>query len=275
MKEIDLQEFATDLRRDIVKMIARAGSGHPGGSLSAVDLLTVLFCKVMRYKADLPDWPERDRFILSKGHAAPLLYAVLAKSGYFPEETLLSFRKLGSILQGHPDSKKVPGVEVSTGSLGQGLSIAGGIALGLRKQNYPGRVFALLGDGELQEGQVWEAVMAISHYKLNNLIAIVDNNNLQIDGSCQKVMSIYPLGDKFKAFGWEVLEIDGHCFADIELAFNTALQSVTPTVIIASTVKGKGISYMENKVEYHHAKDLGEALLGQALKELSLSKEVF
>lgn len=274
MKEVDLQEFARDVRKEIVKMVATAGSGHPGGSLSSVDLLTVLFCKVMRYKAEKPDWPERDRFVLSKGHAAPVLYAILAKRGYFPEETLASFRKLGSILQGHPDSKKVPGVEVSTGSLGQGLSIAGGMALGLKKQNYPARVFVLLGDGELQEGQVWEAAMAISHFQLNNLVAMVDNNNLQIDGTCQEVMNIYPIADKFKAFGWEVITFNGHDFKEIEAAFDQALSSAKPTVLIAKTVKGKGVSYMENKVEYHHAKDLPQELLEQALRELDIRKEV-
>ncbi len=272
MDEVDLKEFSSDIRKEIVKMIGRAGSGHPGGSLSAADLLTVLFCKVLRYDPQNPSWKERDRFVLSKGHAAPLLYAVLAKCGYFPQETLLSFRQLGSILQGHPDSTKVPGVEISTGSLGQGLSIAGGIALGVKKKNYSSRVFVLPSDGELQEGQVWEAATAISHYKLNNLIAIIDNNNLQIDGTCEEVMNIYPIDDKFRAFGLNVININGHSFSDIKSAYKIGLNSDKPTTIVAKTVKGKGVSYMENKVEYHHAKNLSQQLVEQAIEELNIWK---
>jgi len=265
----ELTNFARAIRRDIVTMIASAGSGHPGGSLSAVDIMTVLTKRYMKFDAVNPNWEKRDRFILSKGHAAPVLYATLAKLGYFPKDTLKTFRKLHSILQGHPDCTKTPGVEISTGSLGQGLSIAGGIALGAKIKNLDFHTYVLLGDGEIQEGQVWEAAMAIAHHKLNNLTAIVDNNNLQIDGSIPEVMNIYPIMDKFTAFGWNALEIDGHDFESIGNAFEFALSNTSrPTAIIAKTIKGKGVSFMENQVAYHHTKDLSEEMLKKALREL-------
>ena len=265
----ELTNFARAIRRDILTMIASAGSGHPGGSLSAVDIMTVLTKRYMKFDAANPNWGKRDRFILSKGHAAPVLYATLAKLGYFPKDTLKTFRKLHSILQGHPDCTKTPGVEISTGSLGQGLSIAGGIALGAKIKNLDFHTYVLLGDGEIQEGQVWEAAMAIAHHKLNNLTAIVDNNNLQIDGSIPEVMNIYPITDKFTAFGWDALEIDGHDFESIENAFEFALSNTSrPTAIIAKTIKGKGVSFMENQVAYHHTKDLSDEMFKKALREL-------
>lgn len=265
----ELTNFARAIRRNIVTMIASAGSGHPGGSLSAVDIMTVLMKRYMKFDAANPNWEKRDRFILSKGHAAPVLYAILAKLGYFPKDTLKTFRKLHSILQGHPDCTKTSGVEISTGSLGQGLSIAGGIALGAKIKNLDFHTYVLLGDGEIQEGQVWEAAMAIAHHKLNNLTAIVDNNNLQIDGSIPEVMNIYPITDKFTAFGWDALEINGHDFKSIENAFEFALSNTSrPTAIIAKTIKGKGVSFMENQVAYHHTKDLSDEMLKKALREL-------
>jgi transketolase len=270
----ELKTFAVEIRKEIVTMIARAGSGHPGGSLSAVDILTVLYRKFMKYNPVNPKWEGRDRFILSKGHAAPVLYAVLAYCNYFPKEVLLSFRNYGSILQGHPDGKKVPGVEIATGSLGQGLSIGGGMALAAKTKKLPWRTYVLLGDGELQEGQVWEAAMAIGHYKLGNLTAIVDNNQLQIDGPVVKVMNVEPIADKFVAFGWKATTVDGHDYKQIEAAFrNSMVNGDEPTVIIAKTIKGKGISFMENKVEYHHAKGLIKELYDQAISELNSSLE--
>ena len=270
----ELKAFATAIRKEIVTMIAGAGSGHPGGSLSSADILTVLFRKIMKYNPANPKWSERDRFILSKGHAAPVLYAILAHCGYFPIDVLKTFRQYGSILQGHPDSKKVPGVEISTGSLGQGLSIGGGMALAAKTLTLPWHTYVLLGDGEIEEGQVWEAAMAISHYKLGNLTAIVDNNGLQIDGTVAQVMNVQPIADKFAAFGWNTIEIDGHDYSQIELAFHEAMKDTDkPTVIIAKTIKGKGISFMENKVEYHHAKGLSKELLDQALSDLNKGLE--
>ncbi len=261
--------FARDLRKEIVKMVGRAGTGHPGGSLSAADIVAMLYCSEMRYDPANPGWEDRDRFILSKGHAAPVLYAALAKVGYFPENVLESFREFGSILQGHPDCRKTPGVEISTGSLGQGLSIGGGMAFGLRLRKSPARVYVLLGDGEIQEGQVWEAAMAIAHYKLSNLIAIVDNNGLQIDGPVEQVMNVNPIDAKFEAFGWRTIVVDGHDLSALQRAFAYAKESSDkPTAIVAKTVKGKGVSYMENKVEYHHAKDLPAELVEVALREL-------
>jgi len=265
----DAASFATDLRKAIVTMIAKAGSGHPGGSLSSADALAVLYKFHLHQDPGNPRKADRDRFVLSKGHCAPLLYAVLAELGYFPKKELECFRKYGSILQGHPDSRKTPGVEISTGSLGQGLSIAGGMALGLRYKKLPSRVYVLLGDGELAEGSVWEAAMSIAHYKLDNLCALVDSNKLQIDGPVSDVMNLASISDKFKAFGWNVLEIDGHDYRQIDDAYRKALAAKgAPTVIILDTVKGKGVSYMEGEVSSHHAKNLSPQLLQQALKEL-------
>lgn len=248
-----VESQALEMRRNIVEMIAAAGSGHPGGSLSAADIVAALyFGPILRHDPDNPADPERDRFILSKGHAAPVLYAALAQAGYFPVEELVTLRKLESRLQGHPDSLRLPGVEVSTGSLGQGLSIAVGMALGLRMSGGDQRVFALLGDGELQEGQIWEAVMSASHYGLGNLIAMVDHNNLQIDGHCTEVMCLGDIGEKFGAFGWKVIMADGHCLDSIHRAITAAIEvEDAPVVIVFRTVKGKGVSYMEDVAGWH------------------------
>jgi transketolase len=247
-----LKGKAKVIRQHIIKMISRAGSGHPGGSLSAVELMVALYFYKLKINPKDPHWSERDRFLLSKGHAAPVWYATLAEAGYFSITELDSLRKLGSILQGHPDMKRTPGVEMSSGSLGQGLSIANGIALAgrLDKKNY--RVYTLLGDGENQEGQVWEAAMAAAHYKIDNLCAILDYNGFQIDGPIERVMSPLPLVDKWIAFGWNVITVDGHNFKEIIRALDQA-ETVKnkPTIIIAKTIKGKGVSFMENKAEWH------------------------
>lgn len=243
---------ARQIRRNIIKMLGQAGSGHTGGSLSASDIAACLYFWEMNIDPAKPDWTERDRFVLSKGHAAPVLYAVLAEKGFFPTDNLTQLRKLGSPLQGHPDMRKVPGVEASTGSLGQGISWAVGMALAgkMDKQTY--RVYTLLGDGEIEEGMVWEAAMAAAHYKLDNLMAFVDHNGLQIDGRVQEVMSPLPIPDKFRAFGWEVLEIDGHDHKQIMEALNFARTvKGKPTAVIAHTIKGKGCSFMEDRVEWH------------------------
>jgi transketolase len=249
---IELQETANRLRVSIVKTLHKSQSGHTGGSLSAIDMVTALYFQKMRHDPADPGWEGRDRFVLSKGHAAPAQYVALAEAGYFPAEDLMMLRRLGSHLQGHPDSKSTPGVEVPTGSLGQGLSMAIGMALGLRVDGKSNRVYALLGDGELQEGQVWEAAMAGGHYKLDNLCALVDANGLQIDGEVAKVMNVAPIADKFRAFGWHVLEIDGHDMTAILNALDRAeAVKEQPTVIVAKTVKGKGVSFFENKASYH------------------------
>lgn len=261
---------AAGMRADIVEMIAEAGSGHPGGSLSAADIVaTLYFGGILRHDAAAPDLPERDRFILSKGHAAPVLYAALARAGYFGRDHLGTLRKLGSMLQGHPDSKKTPGVEVSTGSLGQGLSVAAGLAAGLRTGAGDDRaVYCLLGDGELQEGQVWEATMFASHHGLGNLIAIVDDNGLQIDGACTEVMCLGHIAQKFTAFGWKTAEVDGHDVAALHAALVAARDGGgTPHVIIAHTVKGKGVSFMEGNAGWH-GKAPNPTELAQALTEL-------
>jgi transketolase len=247
-----LTQKAREIRKSIIMMLAEAGSGHPGGSLSAVELLTALYFYEMKIDPQNPRWEERDRFVLSKGHGAPVLYAVLAEKGFFPKEELMKLRKLGSILQGHPDMKRTPGVEISTGSLGQGLSAANGMAAAgkLDKKGY--RVFVLLGDGELEEGQIWEAVMWAAHYKLDNLTVFVDYNGLQIDGPINEVMSPEPIPDKFKAFNWNVIEIDGHNFNQIIDAIEKAKKEKgRPTAIVAKTIKGKGVSFMENQVGWH------------------------
>ncbi|HSK48693.1 MAG TPA: transketolase [Coriobacteriia bacterium] len=250
---------ARRMRRDIVEMIAQAGSGHPGGSLSAADILaTLYFGEVLRHDATNPTWPARDRFVLSKGHAAPVLYAALAEAGYFGRDHLGTLRKLGSILQGHPDSKKTPGVEVSTGSLGQGLSIASGLAAGLRggavdEPHLEDRtVFVLMGDGELQEGQVWEAAMFAAHMGLDNLVAIVDENGLQIDGACNEVMCLGGVAAKFSAFGWKTFEVDGHDVTALKQTLEQArAHRGTPAVVVARTIKGKGVSFMEDQAGWH------------------------
>ena len=254
MKETvaELEEKARKLRVAIVRTLHKSQSGHTGGSLSAIDMVTALYFSKMRHNPANPAWAERDRFILSKGHAAPAQYVALAEAGYFPREDLMMLRRLGSHLQGHPDSKSTPGVEVCTGSLGQGLSMANGMALGLRLDGRENRVYVLLGDGELQEGQVWEAAMAAAHYKIDNLCALVDANALQIDGEVARVMNVAPIAAKFRAFGWHALEVDGHDMAAILAALDHA-ETVKgePTVIVAKTVKGKGVSFFENKAAYH------------------------
>jgi len=264
-----LEAKAKLVRREIIKMIYQAGSGHPGGSLSAADLVTVLFFHVLRHDPHRPLWPDRDRFILSKGHCAPLLYAVLAESGYFPKEELKTLRKIGSRLQGHPDMRKTPGVEVSTGSLGQGLSVANGIALGGKIDRKDYTVYVLLGDGEINEGQIWEAAMLASHYKLDNVIAVLDYNGLQVDGPTCRIMDLEPVSDKWKAFGWSVMEINGHNISEIIEALKKVRKSKgKPTIIIAHTIKGKGASFMENKVDWH-GKAPNEEEFNQAMRELS------
>ena len=269
MNEEMLKEQAKQIRRDIVTMVGAAKSGHPGGSLSATEILTYLYFEEMNVKTEDPKWADRDRFVLSKGHAAPVLYATLAHKGFFPVEELATLRKLGSRLQGHPDMKKVPGVDMSTGSLGTGISTAVGMALACqldKKENY---VYTVLGDGEIQEGQVWEAAMSAAHYKLDNLIAFVDNNGLQIDGDIDLVLSPNPIDAKFAAFGWHVQVIDGHDFGQIANAVAVAkAEKGKPSVIVAKTVKGKGVSYMENQAGWHGSAPNAEQV-AQAMEELN------
>lgn len=269
MNEQMLKEQAKQIRRDIVSMVGAAKSGHPGGSLSAAEILTYLYFEEMNVNPAEPKWEDRDRFVLSKGHAAPVLYAALARRGFFPAEDLMSLRKIGSHLQGHPDMKKVPGVDMSTGSLGTGFSAATGIALACQLDKKPSYVYTLLGDGELQEGQVWEAAMSAAHYKLDNLIAFVDNNGLQIDGNIDDVLSPNPIDAKFAAFGWHVQVIDGHDFAQIADAVKAAKAATgKPSVIVAKTVKGKGVSYMENQAGWHGSAPNAEQV-AQAMEELN------
>jgi len=264
----ELETIATDIRRDIITMTAEAGSGHPGGSLSATDILTVLYFHEMRVDSGNPQWEDRDRFALSKGHAAPALYAILAKKGFFPGEELLKLRKIDSMLQGHPDMKGTPGVDMSTGSLGQGFSASCGMAISAKIYKKDYRVYTLLGDGELQEGIVWEAAMFAAHYKLDNLTAIIDHNGLQIDGPNEEVLTVGPVADKFRAFGWNVIKIDGHCMEDIIASIDEAKRvKGAPTVIVAKTVKGKGVSFMENVVDWHGKAPKDDQKL-QALREL-------
>lgn len=271
MTTIALERIANILRQDIISMLVNAKSGHPGGSLSAVEILAILFFHEMRINPKNPSWEDRDRFILSKGHAAPVLYAALAEKGYFPKEELQKLRQTGQMLQGHPDMKKTPGVDMSTGSLGQGLSAANGIALAGKLDGKDYRVFVLLGDGEMNEGQVWEAAMASAHYKLDNVTAILDYNGLQIDGTTDSVMSSAPLKEKWLAFGWHVIEVDGHNINALIKAFAEARQvKGQPTIIIAKTVKGKGVSFMENQAGWHGnapSMEQGEQALQELRKE--------
>lgn len=250
----ELKKLCREMRKDILSMIHAAKSGHPGGNLSAVEILAVLYKFCMNHSPEWdksPDFNNRDRFILSKGHASAALYSILAECGYFPKEELMTFRKLGTRLQGHPSCRHLKGIEVSTGSLGQGLSMACGVALGLKLDKNPANVFVLVGDGEMQEGSIWEAVMNASHHNLNNLIAFIDKNKLQIDGCTCDVKSIDPLDEKFEAFGWNVITIDGHNVEEIFDAINSAKTMDRPTAIIAETVKGKGVSFMENNCGWH------------------------
>ncbi|EAX46859.1 Transketolase domain protein [Thermosinus carboxydivorans Nor1] len=248
----ELARRAKAIRRHILTMVTAAKSGHPGGSLSAADILATLYFAEMKVDPHRPDDPERDRFVLSKGHAAPVLYATLAERGFFSQQELCTLRQIDSRLQGHPDMKMTPGVDMTTGSLGQGISAACGMALAGRLDGRPYRVYVLLGDGELEEGQVWEAAMFAAHHKLDNLTAFVDYNGLQIDGPVREVMSPLPIPDKWRAFGWNVLEIDGHDYHAIYDAIQTAKTvKGRPTVIVAHTVKGKGVGSMENVVDWH------------------------
>ncbi len=247
-----LKEIAKELRVWIIRMLTEAGSGHPGGSLSAIDILTVLYFHTLRHHPNDPNWPVRDRFILSKGHGVPALYACLAKSGYFPMEDLLTLRKATSILQGHPVAQTVPGVEASTGSLGQGLSIAQGLALASKMDGTHYRVFSMIGDGETQEGQIWEAAMSAAKWQLENLIVFLDYNKGQIDGPVKEIMDLEPLASKWAAFNWDVQEIDGHDIKKILDAIErTRAIPGKPHMIIAHTIKGKGVSFMEGKIEWH------------------------
>jgi len=264
-----LEEKARILRRHVISMLGEAGSGHPGGSLSAADIVATLFFHHMNIDPARPDWEHRDRFILSKGHAAPVLYAALAEAGFFDTRKLKYLRKLGHMLQGHPDIKSTPGVEISTGSLGQGLAVGNGMALAAKLDGRGYRVYVLMGDGEIQEGMIWEAAMAASHYGLDNLVGILDHNGLQIDGHITEVMNPEPLAEKWRSFGWHVIIIDGHNLEEIVKALEEA-QGIKgkPTLILAETVKGKGVSFMENQVDWH-GKAPNEEEVKRALKELS------
>ncbi len=267
----ELEAKARILRRHVVQMIGEAKSGHPGGSLSAADIVTALFFRVMRHDPSNPRWPDRDRFVLSKGHAVPILYAALAEAGYIPLDWLHTLRKINSPLQGHPSVKDLPYVEASTGSLGQGLSIGLGMALAGRLDGRHYHVFVMIGDGEAEEGQIWEAAMAAHHYKVSNLIGILDYNKYQLDDALEKVMNPAPFADKWRAFGWLVREIDGHNMAEIVEALEWAKaqqDQELPVMIIAHTIKGKGVSFMENNNEFHGRAPTPEEL-EQALTELA------
>ncbi len=268
LNKSELEERARILRIDILEMLCEAGSGHPGGSLSAIDILAVLYNNVMKNDPKNPKWEGRDRFVLSKGHICPAVYAVLADCGYFGKDELKTLRKYGSILQGHPYMHKTPGLDVSGGSLGQGLSVAVGMAIAAKADNKDNRVYCLMGDGELQEGQIWEAVMSAGHYKLDNLCGIVDFNGLQIDGKTEDVMTLSPLDEKWSSFGWNVIKINGHDMDQISQAFKQAQEHKgKPSVIIAKTIKGKGVSFMENNAGWHGAAP-NKDQLAEALAEL-------
>lgn len=263
-----LRGRATTIRRHIVEMLAEAASGHPGGSLSAVEVVTALyFGGFLRYDPQNPDWPQRDRFILSKGHGVPVQYAALAEAGFFPVSELKTLRKINSRLQGHPVLGTAPGIEASTGSLGQGLSIALGMALAAKMDRTDVRVYCMLGDGECQEGQVWEAAMAAGHHQPENLIAIVDNNKFQLDGATSAIIGLEPFADKWTAFGWAVKEIDGHDLGEVMDALDWSLAATGPACIIAHTIKGKGVSFMEGENAYHGVAPTEEEL-AKALGEL-------
>lgn len=250
----DLEKLCKEVRKDIIKMIYNAKSGHPGGNLSAVEIMVVLYNCIMnicpKWKNDI-NFEKRDRFILSKGHASACLYSVLSHAGYFPEEELLTFRKLHTKLQGHPSSNLLEGIEVSTGSLGQGLSMANGVALGLKLDKSTSKVYAFLGDGEMQEGSIWEALMNISHRNLDNIIIVIDKNNLQIDGTVDSIKTLEPLKEKLEAFNFKVFEVDGHNIKDLINVFEQTKKQTKPIIVIAHTIKGKGVSFMENQVGWH------------------------
>ncbi|WP_196606921.1 transketolase [Pectinatus frisingensis] len=274
MDNSDLKKVANELRKNIITATFNAKSGHPGGSLSAADILSYLYFEEMNVDSKAPHDENRDRFVLSKGHAAPALYSVLALKGYIPAKDLKTLRHIDSYLQGHPDMKHTPGVDMSTGSLGQGISAAVGMALSAKVQNKSFRVYAMLGDGELQEGQVWEASMFAGNHGLDNLTVVVDNNNLQIDGTVREICSPYPIGEKFRAFNFHVINIDAHDFDQIRAAFKEAKSSKgKPTAIIAKSIKGKGVSFMENAVGWH-GKAPNEEQYKQAMQELEKNGEV-
>jgi transketolase len=267
-KILALKKRAREVRIEIIKMIYKAQSGHPGGSLSAADVMTVLYFDILNIDPNRPQWERRDRFILSKGHACPVWYVCLAEKGFFPKQELSKLRVIGGILQGHPDMKKVPGLDMTTGSLGQGLSAGVGMALGAKTKGLKFKTYVILGDGEIDEGQIWEAAMSANKFKLNNLITILDYNNLQLDGQCSKVMPLEPLADKWRSFCWDVKEIDGHNMYEIlDVFYKLKKYQEKPTIIIAHTIKGKGVSYMENQVDWH-GKAPNEKQFKQALKEL-------
>lgn len=264
----ELNKMATQVRKGIIEQVYNAQSGHPGGSLSIADILTVLYFKELNVDEKNPKWEDRDRMILSKGHCSPALYSCLANRGFFDLKELQNFRNIESNLQGHPDMNKIPGVDMTTGSLGQGLSAANGMAIAAKMDNKDYRVYCILGDGEIEEGQIWEAAMAANKYKLDNLCVIIDNNNLQIDGTIKEVMSSYPIDEKFKSFGFQIININGHDIEEIIKAFEVAKNiKGKPTCIIAKTTKGKGISFMENQVGWH-GKAPNEEQYTQAIKEL-------
>ena len=273
MNKQELERIANTIRKETISMIYNAKSGHPGGALSAIDIFTYLYLQEMNVEPSNPKKEDRDRFVLSKGHTVPGLYAVLAEKGYFPKETLMTYRKMGTILQGHPDIKKTPGIDMSTGSLGQGISAAVGMAFGAKAKNQDFRVYTMVGDGEIDEGQVWEAAMFAAHRNLDNLCVIVDNNGLQLDGTIEEIIGATPLDKKFEAFGFHVLEADGHDFDSLKAAFDKAREvKGNPTVIIAKTVKGKGVSFMENNVAWHGAAP-NEEQYRQAMEELEKAGE--
>ena len=265
----ELRAIAKTVRRDIVGMITAAKSGHPGGSLSAVEILVALFFDVMRHDPQNPKWPDRDRFILSKGHAAPVLYSVMAECGYTPKDQLGTLRQLGSIYQGHPDVRFIPALEASTGSLGQGLSLGLGMALAARLDKSPTRVYVVLGDGESQEGQIWESAMFGGDKAVDNIVAITDNNLIQLDGFVKDIMPLDPLADKWRSFNWHTIEVDGHSISELQAAFaEAAATKGKPTAIIAHTIKGKGVSFMENMPKYHGTAPTADELT-KALAELA------
>jgi len=264
----ELAAICRTTRRQIVEMITAAKSGHPGGSLSAVEILVTLFFDALRHDPSNPHWPDRDRFILSKGHAAPVYYSILAQAGYTPADQLNTLRKLGSIYQGHPDVRFIPAVEASTGSLGQGLSIGLGMAIAKKLDNSPSRTYVVLGDGESQEGQIWEAAMFGSYKKVDNIVVIVDYNHIQLDGFVKDILDLEPLTDKWKSFGWHVIDVDGHSIPALQSAWEEAKSTKgKPTCVIAHTVKGKGVSFMENNPKYHGVAPTQEEL-GKALQEI-------
>lgn len=264
----ELQDICRKVRRHIIEMIGAAKSGHPGGSLSAVEIVTTLFYDIMRHDPANITWPERDRFILSKGHAAPVLYSVMAECGYTPIETLNTLRSIGSIYQGHPDRRFIPAMEASTGSLGVGLSVGLGMAEAARLDNSPTRVFVVLGDGEIQEGQIWEAAMYGAFHHVDNIVAIVDYNRIQLDGFVKDIMELEPLPDKWRSFGWHVIEVDGHSIPNLQAAFaEAAATKGKPSVLLAHTIKGKGVSFMENNPKFHGVAPTTEEM-ALALKEI-------